>query len=68
MKRLQFVQKLDGFALVLAMAKRFRMGDMDFGDLISEGNMALLRSIDKFDIERQGDDLIVKLPTDLVQN
>ena len=39
-------------ALVLAMAKRFRMGDMDFGDLISEGNMALLRSIDKFDIER----------------
>jgi RNA polymerase sigma factor (sigma-70 family) len=39
-------------ALVLAMAKRFRMGEMDFGDLISEGNMALLRSIDKFDIER----------------
>ncbi|MDP7030366.1 MAG: sigma-70 family RNA polymerase sigma factor [Phycisphaerales bacterium] len=39
-------------ALVLAMSKRIRMGDMEFGDLISEGNMALLRSIDKFDIGR----------------
>jgi len=39
-------------ALVLAMSKRIRMGDMDFSDLISEGNMALLRSIDKFDVGR----------------
>ncbi|MDP6986866.1 MAG: sigma-70 family RNA polymerase sigma factor [Phycisphaerales bacterium] len=39
-------------ALVLAMSKRIRLGDMDFGDLISEGNMALLRSIDKFDVGR----------------
>ena len=39
-------------ALVLAMAKRSRAGDVDFGDLVSEGNMALLRSVDKFDIER----------------
>jgi len=39
-------------ALVLAMSKRIRMGDMEFSDLISEGNMALLRSIDKFDIGR----------------
>lgn len=39
-------------ALVLAMAKRSRMNDVDFGDLVSEGNMALLRSVDKFDIER----------------
>ncbi|MCH2134474.1 MAG: sigma-70 family RNA polymerase sigma factor [Phycisphaerales bacterium] len=39
-------------ALVLAMAKRMRGSDVDFGDLVSEGNMALLRSIDKFDIER----------------
>lgn len=39
-------------ALVLAMAKRSRMSDLDFGDLVSEGNMALLRSVDKFDIER----------------
>jgi len=39
-------------ALVLAMSKRIRMGDMEFGDVISEGNMALLRSIDKFDIGR----------------
>ncbi|MAT80206.1 MAG: hypothetical protein CMJ29_12920 [Phycisphaerae bacterium] len=39
-------------ALVLAMAKRIRSSDVDFGDLVSEGNMALLRSVDKFDIER----------------
>ncbi|MDG2424184.1 MAG: sigma-70 family RNA polymerase sigma factor [Phycisphaerales bacterium] len=39
-------------ALVLAMAKRVKASDLDFGDLVSEGNMALLRSIDKFDIER----------------
>lgn len=36
-------------ALVLAMAKRTRIPDADFGEIISEGNMALLRSIDKFD-------------------
>lgn len=39
-------------ALVLAMAKRVRSADLDFGDLISEGNMALLRSVDKFDFGR----------------
>lgn len=39
-------------ALVLAMAKRVRSADLDFGDLISEGNMALLRSVDKFDFSR----------------
>lgn len=39
-------------ALVLAMSKRIRLGDMDYGDLVSEGNMALLRSIDKFDVGR----------------
>lgn len=39
-------------ALVLAMAKRTRMSEVDFGDLISEGNMALLRAIDKFDVAR----------------
>ncbi|MSR18467.1 MAG: sigma-70 family RNA polymerase sigma factor [Phycisphaerales bacterium] len=39
-------------ALVLAMAKRVRAGDGDFGDFISEGNMALMRSIDKFDVGR----------------
>lgn len=39
-------------ALVLAMAKRVRSADLDFGDLISEGNMALMRSIDKFDFGR----------------
>lgn len=39
-------------ALVLAMAKRVRMSDVDFGELISEGNMALLRAVDKFDAAR----------------
>src|SRR5690606_26211366 len=39
-------------ALVLAMAKRTRMGDLDFADLVSEGNMALLRAVDKFDASR----------------
>lgn len=39
-------------ALVLAMAKRTRMSEMDFADLVSEGNMALLRAIDKFDAGR----------------
>lgn len=39
-------------ALVLAMAKRTRMNEMDFADLVSEGNMALLRAIDKFDVTR----------------
>ena len=39
-------------ALVLAMAKRTRMSEVDFGDLVSEGNMALLRAVDKFDAAR----------------
>ncbi|MFO0783647.1 MAG: sigma-70 family RNA polymerase sigma factor [Phycisphaerales bacterium] len=39
-------------ALVLAMAKRVRLNESDFGDLISEGNMALMRSVDKFDCAR----------------
>jgi len=38
--------------LVLAMAKRARPSSVDFSDLISEGNMALLRSVDKFDCGR----------------
>lgn len=39
-------------ALVLAMAKRTRMSEVDFADLVSEGNMALLRAVDKFDCGR----------------
>lgn len=39
-------------ALVLAMAKRSRIFPGDFADLISEGNMALLRAADKFDVGR----------------
>lgn len=38
--------------LVLAMAKRTRLSGVDFNEMISEGNMALLRSVDKFDCGR----------------
>jgi RNA polymerase sigma factor (sigma-70 family) len=38
--------------LVLAMAKRTRLNGLDFNELISEGNYALLRSVDKFDCAR----------------
>ncbi len=39
-------------ALVLAMAKRTRLTGVDHADLISEGNLALLRAVDKFDCAR----------------
>ena len=39
-------------ALVLAMAKRLPSGGVDFPEMISEGNMALLRSIDKFNVSK----------------
>lgn len=39
-------------ALVLAMAKRTRIPNVEFSELISEGNMALLRSVEKFDVSR----------------
>ena len=38
--------------LVVAMAKRTRANSVEFGELVSEGNMALLRAVDKFDISR----------------
>lgn len=38
--------------LVLAMARRTRVIGVDLSDVISEGNMALLRSVDKFDCMR----------------
>ncbi len=38
--------------LVLAMAKRTRLTSIDFNDMISEGNMALLRSVEKFDCSK----------------
>lgn len=38
--------------LVMAMAKRTRLASIDYNELISEGNMALLRSVDKFDCGR----------------
>jgi len=39
-------------ALVIAMAKRTKIPDVDFSELVSEGNMALLRAIEKFDVSR----------------
>ena len=39
-------------ALVLAMAKRTRLGQLDFAEIVSEGNMALLRAVDKFSVDR----------------
>ena len=38
--------------LVLAMARRVRIPNADFGEVVSEGNMALLRSVEKFDVSR----------------
>lgn len=38
--------------LVLAMAKRLRGPDIEYWDLVSEGNLALLRSVEKFDVSR----------------
>jgi RNA polymerase sigma factor (sigma-70 family) len=39
-------------ALVLAMAKRTRLGEVDFAEIVSEGNMALIRAVDKFNVDR----------------
>jgi RNA polymerase sigma factor (sigma-70 family) len=39
-------------ALVMAMARRTRIPRVDFPELVSEGNMALLRAVDKFDVSR----------------
>ena len=39
-------------ALVVAMARRTRTHSVDFDDLVSEGNMALLRAVDAFDFSR----------------
>ena len=38
--------------LVLAMIKRTRSRQVEFAELLSEGNMALLRAVDKFDVSR----------------
>ncbi len=38
--------------LVLAMARRLPSGQVDMPEMISEGNMALLRGIDKFNVSR----------------
>jgi RNA polymerase sigma factor (sigma-70 family) len=38
--------------LVLAMARRLPTGQVDLPEMISEGNMALLRGIDKFNVSK----------------
>jgi len=38
--------------LVVAMSKRTWINTAEFGELISEGNMALMRAVDKFDVAR----------------
>ena len=39
-------------ALVPSMAKRMRGCDLEFGELVSEGHLAVLRSVEKFDVSR----------------
>jgi RNA polymerase sigma factor (sigma-70 family) len=39
-------------SLVLAMARRSRNSGAEMGELVSEGNLALLRCVDKFDASR----------------
>lgn len=39
-------------ALVMAMARRTRIPHVSFPELVSEGNMALLRAIEKFDVSK----------------
>ncbi|MGC9453390.1 MAG: sigma-70 family RNA polymerase sigma factor [Phycisphaerae bacterium] len=38
--------------LVISMAKRTKVANVDFGEMVSEGNMALLRAVEKFDVSR----------------
>ena len=38
--------------LVVAMVRRTRINAVDFAELVSEGNMAVMRAVDKFDVSR----------------
>ncbi len=38
--------------LVVSIAKRYRKLGMDFTDLVHEGNLGLLRAVDKYEVER----------------
>ncbi len=60
--RAQIVQA--NLPLVLAMAKRTKLTGVDFSELISEGNMALLRSVDKFDCSKGLQVQHLRLPGD----
>jgi RNA polymerase sigma factor (sigma-70 family) len=39
-------------ALVPSMAKRMRGSDLEFAELVCEGHLAILRSVEKFDVSR----------------
>ena len=39
-------------ALVVAMARRTRIPNVEFAEIISEGNVAMLRAVEKFDVSR----------------
>lgn len=39
-------------SLVLAMIRHVAASKLDFGDLLSEGNLTLLRAVEKFDVKR----------------
>lgn len=39
-------------ALVLAMARRMRHSVLDYGEMIGEGHVALMRTVDRFDVSR----------------
>ena len=39
-------------ALVYAMARRMHLNGVEFSEMISEGNMALLRSVEKFNVSK----------------
>lgn len=47
-------EKIVGYnlGLVLAMARHVSASRVDFTELVSEGHMALLRAVDKFDVKR----------------
>jgi RNA polymerase primary sigma factor len=50
MARSELIEK--NLRLVIPVAKKYRGMGLSFGDLIQEGNIGLMRAVDKFDPER----------------
>ncbi len=48
--RCEIIQR--NMPLVMSMTKRSRLGGLDYNEMISEGNLALIRSVEKFDTSR----------------